>query len=83
MPFAILLIPYAVFLVFFIIVTLSALYHLIRFKFITPITIAGTIVFLILTIVILAISGSAMSGIDWNAKIFSASDSGSKIEFSI
>lgn len=69
MPLAIFLIPYALFLIFFIVIALSALYHVVRFGFVTPVTIGGTIIFLILTVIALAVSGIAINGIDWSAKI--------------
>lgn len=67
---ALLLIPYGLFLIFCMVMFLSALYHVVRFGFVTKVTVAATVTFLMLTAIVLFMSFYTIVTIDWSAPLF-------------
>lgn len=68
-PLYIFLIPYGLFLIFFAVMAISALYHIIRFAFINATTVTVTIIFIAVSFVFLTISLNYLNETDWQKGI--------------
>jgi len=69
MTIALFLIPFFLFLLFFVLMTVSALYHIVRFELLNIVTIVMTIIFGAGTFFIATVSASYMADIDWSEPI--------------
>ena len=69
MPLSILLIPFFIFLIAFVVFALSAIFHIIRFELLNITTILITIIFGLGTFFIASMSYSYMTNINWQEQI--------------
>ncbi|MCG2700844.1 hypothetical protein L6267_01610 [Candidatus Parcubacteria bacterium] len=78
---SILLIPYLLFLLLWLIFSLVAVYHMIKFGFKNFTTFFTTFIFVAVSLALLAVSYSFLIQIDWNASvsIFKGAFDGSQI----
>ncbi len=68
-PLSVFLIPYFIFLIIWALMMMVALYHILRFGFKNFTTILTTLVFIVVTILILMISYNYLSQIDWAREV--------------
>ena len=69
MPVAVLLLPYIVFLLFYFAYGAFIMYHLLRFGIAGTGMLATVALFIVGTVVLLAVSGIALSGYDWQSPL--------------
>lgn len=68
-PYSILLLPFLIVVIFFIVMAGSAIYHIFRFDFINRTTIASISIFIGGTLIILGVSFFYFKTIPWDEKI--------------
>jgi len=69
MPLSFLIVPYFIVLIFFVVLTGAAVYHIVRYDFINTMTISAMTLFFVSTFIVLSVTYASLQDIHWNETI--------------